>query len=335
MKKALLFIFFCFVYLASFTQNFEVDQIEQIFRPRLRMDSRYVFDSPFSDTLGSYSNREASVAFTFPLKTNIGADVKLDLKSLKIKDILKNSLRFKASQTLGLVRMNGRQATIGFDTLPQKNMGGATIGLLGLRLTKKYRVMFWSAGVNISEQDRTFNQAVPRATALIGQLHLLGIRRNFFYGAALVYSDKLLLPLPFFGGSEPIGEKFIFNYTLPTQINLQYRPNHRLMVTAGVNIDGYRSGIEYHLKRSNLNDSTGMAFAGLRYKFGKALIARVEGGYLFYQQIRYSQTDVPTTNFKIQNGAYIQVGFSILFGKTVWEKIFDNISFGNTSLISR
>jgi len=328
MKHISPFIFFCLACLSSFAQNFEVEQIEQLFRPRLRMDARYVFDAPFADTLGQYNSKEGCMVFTFPIKTNFGADFKLDLSKLKLKDILKNSVRFKASQTLGLVRMNGRQAHFGFDTLPQKNMAGATIGLLGLRLTKKYRVMFWSAGLNVSEQDRTFNQAAPRATALLGQLHLRGIKRNFFYGVALVYSDRLLLPLPFFGGSEPIGEKFIFNYTLPAQVNLQYRPNRRLAITTGINVDGYRSGIEYHLKRANVNYAAVTAFANLRYKFGKALIARVEGGYLFYQNARYSQTDVPVTNYPLRGGPYVQAGFSVLFGKTVWEKIFENISFG-------
>jgi len=331
MRQTFLFILLCLT-LTSGAQNFEVEQIEQLFRPRLKVDSRYVFDSPFADTLGQYNSKEASLVFTFPIKTKIGADLKLDLSSLKVKDILKNSLRFKASQLLGLVRMNGRQAYLAFDSLPQKNMAGATIGLLGLRLTKKYRVMFWSAGVNVSEQDRTFNKAVPRATALIGQLHVRGIRRNFFYGVAAVYSDRLLIPLPFFGGSEPIGKKFIFNYTLPAQINLQYRPNHRLMLTTGVNVDGYRSGIEYHLKRANVNYATAMAFTGLRYKFGKALIARVEGGYIFYQNVQYTQTDVRPSNFALRQGPYVQAGFSILFGKTVWEKIFENLTFGNSSL---
>lgn len=329
MKYLALLLFFFLAFTEAAAQNFEVEQIEQLFRPRLRTDARYTFDSPFSDTLGHYNGTEASLVFTFPLKTKIGADVKIDFSNLKLKDILRNSLRFKASQTLGMVRMNGRQAYMGFDSLPQKNMAGATVGLLGLRLTKKYRVMFWSAGVNVSEQDRTFDQASPRATALIGQLHLRGIRRNFFYGVALAYSDRLLLPIPFFGGSEPIGEKFIFNYTLPAQINLQYRANNRLLITAGVNADGYRSGIEYHMKRSNINYSALMAYANLRYKFGRLFIVRVEGGYLLYQHLRYTQTHVSRRDFTLRSGPYVQAGFSVLFGKSVWEKIFDNITFGN------
>lgn len=327
MKKHLFIIYWCLPWMTALAQNFEVDQIEQLFRPRLRVDSRYVFDSRFSDTTGRYNHKEASMVFTFPIKTKIGADVKLDLSSLKLKDIVKNSLRFKASQVLGLVRVNGRQTYMGFDSLPQKNISGFTLGVLGLRLTKKYRIMFWSANINISEQYKTFDQAVPRATALIGQLHLRGTRRNFFYGAAVAYSDRLVLPLPFFGGSEPLGSKFIFNYTLPAQINLQYRPGQDLMIATGINADGYRSGIEYHLKRSNINYTAAMAFANLRYKFGKAFVARLEGGYIFYQHLHFTQTDVATRNYGLHPGPYVQAGFSVLFGKTVWEKVFENISF--------
>jgi hypothetical protein len=328
MKYFTLIIFSWLGGCTALSQNFEVEQIEQLFRPRVRVDARYVFDSPFLDTAGAYNSKEAAMVLTFPIKTNLGADVRLDLSSRKLKDILMNSVRLRASQTLGLIRLNGRQAYLGFDSLPAKNMAGATVGLLGLRLTRKYRVMFWSAGVNISEQDRTFSQAAPRASALLGQLHLRGLHKNFFYGVAVAYSDGLLLPLPFLGGSEPIGEKFIFNYTLPAQINLQYRPHSRMMVTGGLNIDGYRSGIEYHLKRSNINYACAAGYLNLRYKFSKALLARVEAGYLLYQHVRYSQADVAQKNFPLRSGPYVQAGFSILFGKTVWEKIFENISFG-------
>jgi hypothetical protein len=70
-----------------------------------------------------------------------------------------------------------------------------------------------------------------------------------------------------------------------------------------------------------------MAYANVRYKIGKALLLRAEAGYIFYQNIHYTQTDVPTYNFPLRSGLYVQAGFSILFGKTVWEKIFENITF--------
>ena len=101
-------------------QTFEVEQIEQLFRPRVRVDSKYIVDASFKDTTGVYNQKEISSVFTFPIKTKFSADVKLDLSSLNLKDILKNSVRIKASQTLGVFRLNARQINIGFDTLPQK-----------------------------------------------------------------------------------------------------------------------------------------------------------------------------------------------------------------------
>jgi hypothetical protein len=309
-------------------QSFEVDQIEQLFRPRLKVDSKYIFDSSFLDTSGRFSNKEAAIAFTFPIKIRLDADFKLDISKPNLKDIVKNSVRLRASQTLGFVRMNGRQTQLGYDTVPQKNTGGLTLGLLGLKLTKKYRVMFWSAGLNISEQDKTINSLVPRGTALLGQLHLRGIRKNYFYGVMLSYSDAYLIPIPFFGGSQPIGDKWIFNYTLPAQLNVQYRNDRKLMITAGVNVDGFRTGMIFNNGRANLNYASAMAFGNVRYKFSRTLVGRIEGGYILYQKVRFTNTDYPITTFTPNTGPYVQAGFSVLFGKSIWEKIADAIPFG-------
>ena len=134
----------------------------------------------------------------------------------------------------------------------------------------------------------------------------------------------MLIPSPFFGGSEPIGEKFVFNYTLPAQINLQYKDN-KALVTVGASFDGYRNGILYVTKRKNLNYYAGLTYASFRYKFSKTFIARVEGGYIFYQNMQYTKTDNVVTKFGVNPSPYVQVGFSVLFGKTFWEKVFDNV----------
>lgn len=308
------------------SQTFELDQIQQLFRPRLKMDSRYIFNTQIKDTTGIFNHGEASLAFTFPIRTKLGAEVKLDLQSLKLKDILKNSIKLQASQTLGVMRFGGRQTYIGFDSLPQKNTMNASVGMLGVRLTKKYRVMFWSAVANISEQDRTLSNAVPRATAMIGQLHLRGLRKNYFYGIAAVYSDGLLLPAPFFGGSQPIGKKFIFNYTLPVQINLQYKDDQNTQVTAGISADGFRTGILFHQNRVNLNYTSVYSYLNIRYKFNNTFVAKLEGGYVLYQNLRYSGDDNYKRVYYPGTGPYVQAGFSVLFGKTVWEKIMDGLS---------
>lgn len=325
MCKKVFQIILTLLYLNAKSQTFEVDQIEQIFRPRLKVDSKYIFDSKFKDTSGVFNQKEANAVFTFPIKTKFNADIGLDLKNLRLKEVLKNSIRVKASQTLGLIRVNTRAVNIGFDTLPQKNIYNATAGLLGMRLTKKYRVMFYSLNASIAEQDKTIYNPVLRATALIGQLHLRGFKKNFFYGIAAVYSDGLFIPAPFFGGSEPLGKKFILNYTLPVQINLQYKNDKRTIITAGLSADGYRTGINYLTKRLNLNYTSAVAYASIRFKFSRTFVGRIEGGYVFYQNLRYTKTDNYRTNFNISPGAYVQVGFNVLFGKTLWEKILDGL----------
>ncbi len=306
-------------------QTFEVEQIEQLFRPRLRVETKYITDAGFKDTSGVFNQKEVNSVFTFPIRSKFSADVKLDMSSLKLKDILKNSVRFKASQTLGILRVTARQINMGFDTLPQKNIANATAGLMGLRLSKKYRVQFYSATVTIAEQDKTVNNAVPRFSALFGQLHLRGFKKNFFYGLAATYSDGLFIPSPFFGGSEPIGKHFVFNYTLPVQINLQYKDDKRSLITAGVSADGYRNGIMYLRKRTNLNYYAGYTYANFRYKFSRSLVGRIEAGYVFYQNLQYTKNDGVPTKYALKPSPYVQVGFSILFGKTFWEKIFENV----------
>ncbi len=326
MKKLLLTTLITFVSNLANAQTFEVDQIEQLFRPRVKIDGRYLFDSKFKDTSNVFNSKDVNAVFTFPIKTKVDTDIKLDLSSLKLKDILKNSVRIKASQTLGMMRVNARQSTIGFDSLPTKNNLTIAGGVLGAWLTKKYRIGFYSANFAIAEQDKTLPKAVPRFSGLIGQLHLRGLKRNFFYGVGATYSDGLFLPAPFFGGSEPIGKKFIFNYTLPVQINLQYKDDRRTLITVGVSADGYRTGIDYNKKRMNLNYTSGLAYANLRYKLNKNLVMRIEGGYVFYQNLRYTRTDNLRTNFQLQPGPYAQIGFNVLFGKTIWEKAFELFS---------
>ncbi|MDI9342485.1 MAG: hypothetical protein QM534_18080 [Sediminibacterium sp.] len=311
--------------LQASAQTFEIDQIEQLFRPRLKFDSKYLFDSPFSDTSGRFQAQELNTVLTFPIKSKLNAEVKLDLSSLKLKDIFQNSVRVRASQVLGVFRANVKQVKVGFDSLPTKNIVTAAGGIMGTWLTRKYRVAFYNVNVAIAEQDKTLPYTVPRFSGLIGQLHLRGVRRNFFYGIGATYSDGLLLPAPFFGGSEPIGRNFIFNYTLPVQINLQYKDSRKTLVTMGVSADGYRTGINYNRKRVNVNYTAALAFANIRYRFTKNLAGRLEAGYVFYQSWNYAKMDSIQTRFSPGPGPYVQVGFNVLFGPTLWEKIIDKI----------
>jgi hypothetical protein len=324
--KKILFSFFIFLTASLFAQSFDLDQIEQIWRPRLKADSKFTADASFADTSGLFNCFENSATFTFPIKSKVGADIKLDLSSLKLRDILKNSVKVKAYQVLGSVRAGTKQLHLGFDSIQNRQLYFASASVLGVKLTKKYRVLFYSLNTGINEEDKTFNTVTPRFTGILGQFHIKGLHRNYYYGLIASYSDGVFLPVPFFGGSTPIASRFYLNFTLPASLCVQYKPQHKTSLSVGIAADGFRSGIEYHAKRMNLNYGTINSFVSWRQRLGKIFSVRMEGGYCLRQRINITQNDSKKAVYPIQPGLYVQMSISVLMGQSLFEKLTDNIS---------
>ncbi len=322
--KSLTFSLFI-ISISGFSQTFDIEQIEQIWRPRLKFDTKYLAPAPFSDTTGKYSSYENTVGFTFPIVSKLGADLKLDLSSLKLKDILKNSVRIKASQLLGTAKFGYKQAHLGFDSISNKNLLYAQAGIMGLYLTRKYRILFYSANCFISEDQKKINSTVPRVNGTIGQYHLRGLRKNYYYGIYLSYSDGLFIPVPFFGGKTPINDKWSFNYLLPAQMYLLYSPTSNASISGGITLDGYRSGVQLNTKRVNMNYGNVAAFINYRQKLNKLFYLRFEGGYCIRQYIKVNDATNNHSAFPIGQGFYGQITITTLFGKSLFEKVVDGI----------
>ncbi len=321
-KYILLFIFTGLLSVKA--QVFDIEQTTQLIRPRLKIDSKYTFNTPFSDTTGNFSNFENSAGFTIPLKRTFKTELKLDLSSWKIKDIFKNSVRIKASEILGTFKITQRQTKLGFDSVPTKNFYYLNAGIIGLYLTKKYRILFYSANINIHEESNSIKTTVPRFSGLIGQYHIRGLRKSFYYGATLVYSDKLLIPAPFIGGTEPISKTLSINYTLPVMINLQYHQK-KIFLIAGVKADGYRTGIFFKEIRTNLNYTNASAYFNFRYRASNTLHLQAEAGYLFFHRIQMDRTDKFPYKYPINNAVYGNISIHVYFGKSMLEKIIDQV----------
>ncbi|MBC7865197.1 MAG: hypothetical protein IAF38_19640, partial [Bacteroidia bacterium] len=95
--KKILSVLFCAGGILS-AQTFDLEQVEQIFRPRIKWDNRFIIPSNFSDTTGKFSDLYSNAVVTFPIRSRLDADFKLDLSKPNLKDILKNSIRINASQ---------------------------------------------------------------------------------------------------------------------------------------------------------------------------------------------------------------------------------------------
>ena len=64
----------CFAF--SFkAQTFDIEQITQLIRPRIKVDSKYTFDAKFADTTGKFNCLENSIAVTFPIKRTFKTEI--------------------------------------------------------------------------------------------------------------------------------------------------------------------------------------------------------------------------------------------------------------------
>ena len=308
-------------------QTFDLDQFDQLFRPRLRLEGGWLPQVGLDKGSGTYEDRSANVVFTFPIHSTFNVNAKLDLTAENIGELLKNGVRVRASQVMGNVRYGTRQVLFDEVLGETRTLHTASIGALGVSLTKKYRILFWSLNVNVSEEDRTFDRAVPRFGGVIGKMKVKGLRRQFFYGLAASYTDGLTLPVPFIGGSAPIGKKWSFNYVLPLQASFGWKVGGVTRLNFGAGLEGNRSGLELNDRRYNLNYAGLRIFASVRHKLNKHLALRAEVGYQTRHRAAITTTGVDDLipAFQLQPGVQCMVGVNVLFDTSILDRILDEV----------
>ena len=191
----------CVATIGARAQSFDLEQFDQLFRPRLRMEARWTPQLGFQDNGAHYEERSATGVFTFPLRTHWSAGIDLGAKGEGVGELLKNAVRVRASQIMGNARFGTRQLLLDAGT---RELHSASLGALGISLTKKYRILFWSVNANVSEEEETFDQVVPRFNGIVGKMHVKGVRKQFFYGLAVTVSDGLNIPLPFLARADRV-----------------------------------------------------------------------------------------------------------------------------------
>ncbi|HRF81705.1 MAG TPA: hypothetical protein PL070_16630 [Flavobacteriales bacterium] len=303
-------------------QTFDLEQFDQLFRPRLRLDARYTPGVAFSEQPGSFEDRNATGVFTIPLWKKWTAGVELNLFDLDPVSVLKNSVRVRASQVMANVRYSGRELRIGDDV---RTLHSGSIGALGISLTKKYRILFWSVNANVSEEAKTLDRAVPRFNGIIGKMQVKGLRRQLFYGVALTVSDGLNLPVPFVGGNEPIGDRWSFQYILPLQLGVGYKAGKNTRFLGGIGVDGFRSGFERGVDRANLTYTAFRGFINVRHKLSKTLQLRAEVAGLPVHALRIPDANNDLQRYPIDAGVNVMVGMNIFFGESTLERLLEDV----------
>jgi hypothetical protein len=308
-------------------QTFDLDQFDQLFRPRLRVEGRWLPQVGLEKDPGTYEDRSALAILTFPIHSTFNVNARLDLSAENIGELLKNGVRVHASQIMGNVRYGARQVLFDEVLNEPRMLHTLSVGTLGVSLTKKYHILFWSLNVNVSEEDRTFDRAVPRFSGVIGKMKVKGLRRQFFYGLAASYTDGLALPIPFIGGSARVGDKWSFNYVLPLQVSFGRRMNDRTRLNLGAGFEGSRSGMEVDDRRYNLNHAGLRLFANVRHPLNKHFILRAEAAYLLRHRIDFGSPGFEdlTPPWPLQPGPVYTIGVNVLFGQSILDRILDEV----------
>lgn len=327
MHRSSILLAFTLVTSAIRAQTFDLDQFDQLFRPRLRMEARLLPQVNAKEGDGTFEDRSAMAVFTFPLHSKFEVGAQIDLTAKGWKELLQNSVRVRASQVMGNVRYGTRQVYFDPERTEPHLLHTASIGALGVSLTKRFRVLFWSANVNVSEEDRTFDRAVPRISGVIGKVHVKGMRRNFFYGLAASYTDRVTIPLPFIGGTSPIGDRWTFQYLLPAQIGFGYKPSNGTRLLCGLGLDGYRSGLAVGEERVNMSYGALRTFVNLRHKLNDHLALRAELGYALGHRVLLGENGLDDLNgpSRLKPGVTAMIGVNILFGESILERIMDEV----------
>ncbi len=308
-------------------QTFDLDQFDQLFRPRLRVEGRWLPRTDVRREPGTFEDRSASALLTFPVHSTFNVGAQLDLTAGSLAEMIKNGVRVRASQVMGTLRYGTREVRLDPQLAGPRTFHTATAGALGVKLTRRFRVLFWNVNVNVSEEDRTFNKAVPRFGGLIGWMKVKVLRKQFFYGLALNWSDGLPIPVPFIGGSAPMGERWSINYVLPLQLSFTNRIKAGTRLDLGAGLDGSRTGIALLEERQNLNWSGLRIFASLRHRFGGHVSLRVEAGYLMAHRVSFGTPgrDDADAPYRLRPGPYCTVGVNVLFGKSVLRRVMDEV----------
>lgn len=78
---------------ALHAQAFDLDQFDQLFRPRLRLEGRWLPETPVRREPGTFEDRSALAVLTFPIHSTFNVNAKLDLTADNIVELLKNGVR--------------------------------------------------------------------------------------------------------------------------------------------------------------------------------------------------------------------------------------------------
>jgi hypothetical protein len=297
------------------SQSWEFDEAIQFIRPRFFTRSYGLF--PYSPKPnGSYQVLETGATFPVKHKFEVGLN----------KNFLGNLLQkkwgqladIKAYTLFGALQAGVRQSNIIGDTIGRYSNYFIQGSMGGLHLTRKFRIFFWQAQAHVFTEYR-FRTFPGIFSGVAGLFHLYGIRKYLYYGLAIAYFKSYPIPIAFFGGQYPLNANFNLLATLPYRIGIQYIGNG-FSITTGIRPSGmlfvHSEPYGYYTFYRQ-----GLLFNQARIKLGKGIFLWAEASWAFASQFLINEIDY----IRNQSGIYYHIGLTFTGGKTLLEKLSEQI----------
>lgn len=294
--------------------------ISFLFKPGLNIGTEYTLPAEINDT-AKFQISKYRIQFVLPLRTKIGIDFK--------------KLDAKASQLFLTFNTSLRTPDIGLFSKKQPIYTGA-VGLTGLSASIRSGLWIYSANLYFSESKGSISTPTPNFLGYIVRIKLNDLRFIHFYGAALLYNQGRVIPIPLLGFTYKLRKDMRMTLVIPVLIKFNYKFSNK----ANLNFNSSLSGFNSVLRKNSyfgddfltINYRHLKNYASINYKFNNRFKAIAEVGFSTFRKLSFVEANDKIfmrkgkrETYKIKSAPYAAISLHYNFGSSLFESKIDGI----------
>lgn len=283
------------------------------------MGGEYTFSSAINDST-NFSISKYRMQAVIPLHTKVKANIDWD----KVKELkLKESVTLKARQDFITVNYSLRSPTT--TLFDQQKIHTAAFGYTGISAGLKNGIWLYSANLYFSESSKSYQSALqPNFLGYAARIRVKNLKFVYFYGAALVYNQQLLLPVPIAGFTTKLNSRIRLTAILPVQINANYKLSKKYAVGVNTSLSGFNAVFRSTNLR-NINYSHIKSFIYMSAQLNNKFQLYVEGGYSYTRKLKLYQTDDCIYVYRASPTPYIALNLKFRLGEGLIQTRLDGV----------
>lgn len=327
----------------GFAQQINVVDINQMFRPSISISHDYGFPSSYGenqfgvDTNMDWQHHRSFISGIVPLTGRLGLDIDFNPKKLLNPKSLLKLRAYQLFWTFSIERSHLETPTLGASEDYYDFLTIGT-GVSMVRYRGKKSAAFYSANIMVAENQNGFDDASLRFTGIWGNVIMKNLKRQYFYGVVLSYTQGLNIPVPFGGLAMKLDKKNTLVAILPVQISFAHKYNRKWKQSVFFGLNAFQTGYSNDFGISedisimdpdfDINLTSWQLRLGtkLKYKASKRLQVMVFGGLNSPTNISLKADDLPTQKLSASSSGFVGVQLYYTFHQSLVRSILDKLS---------